>query len=128
MDTLKVAAIAWKIRVISSENDFFGHLDELVRKAHAEGAELTVLPELPVLELLHLYPSVDETQVPSALSEHALPYQSAITKLSKELNMTIVGGSHFFASGSKIHNICVVSTPDGFASTHIKNNLTSYER
>jgi len=97
---MKVAAINWKIREIKAEKEFFDHLRGLVESA-AE-ADLIVLPELPVLELISLHPDAHGKGVPLALEPYAARYEAALAELERETGSRIVGGSHIRGN----RNVC----------------------
>lgn len=121
---MRVAAINWKIRRLSSEDEFFGHLEELVELCAHGGAQLFVFPELVVLELLSLLP--DET--PHWLARFAPAYEAALVRLATRHGVTIVGGSHFSAEAAGVFNVCAIAHPDGTLKFQPKVKLTMYER
>lgn len=101
---MRVGAISWAVRTISSEAEFFDHLSGLVHGAVKAGAELVVLPELPVLELISLYPGAAGQRIPAILEQYAEPFEQALGTLESELSVAIVGGSHI----SRNKNVSVV--------------------
>lgn len=100
---MRAAAISWAVREIASEDEFFDHLSSLVLSAAEHGAELIVLPELPVLELLSLSPSTSGRAVVDALEPHADRYEAELASLEAETRALIVGGSHLRGN----RNICL---------------------
>lgn len=116
---MTIAAINWEIRPITSLEEFLGHLRNLLQFAKAD---LIVLPELPVLELLSLHPGVNEIDVPDVLEFYAEPYESAIQAFATENNCTVVGGSHI----RKRRNVCLIAEPER-SWFQPKNVLTQWE-
>lgn len=139
---MKVGAAAWGLRQIRSESEFWAHLREVVEQAHDLQVELLVLPELPVLELLGLFPDVAEERVPSVLGVFSERYEDELFALSSSAGMTIVGGSFFRIRDGDFHNVCITVEPattevagvsgSGFVTQEgvyqEKVNLTTYER
>ena len=124
----KVAVVSWKLRPISGDGDFFGHLFDFVNEAHATGANVLVLPELFVLELMQLEPEVKEVNVPKYLAQYGEVLEEWLQRICESSGMIIVGGSHFKNSSRGILNVCAVAHPQlGIALTE-KNNLTNYEQ
>lgn len=115
---MRVAAVSWSIRPIAREEEFYAHLSELVGRAAEARAELIVLPELPVLELLALEPNLPQDEIAPWLASHASTYRAELSRLERETGALIVGGSHI--EGRR--NVC------SFGSrVQSKNVLTQWE-
>lgn len=139
---MKVATVAWGLRKIHSETEFWAHLREVVENAHDLQAELVVLPELAILELAGLFPDALEEEVPAVLAAFAERYEDELFSLSSATGMTIVGGSFFRVREGQVHNVCITVEPAvveaggpanrGFVTQEgiyqEKVNLTTYER
>jgi len=126
--SLRVASVAWKIRSIRGDSGYFGHFHDLVSAAHDEGAEVVVLPELHVLELLPLARDLYEHQAPAYLMQYAEAIEGWIKRISDSSNMIIVGGSHFKETPEGVKNVCAIGIPGEDVVLAEKNNLTGYER
>jgi predicted amidohydrolase len=124
----KVAAVAWKLRPIAGDAEFFAHLFDFVNEAHRTGANVLVLPELFVLELIQLVPEVKEVNVAKYLAQYADPLEEWLQRISESSGMIIVGGSHFKATPDGIMNVCAVAHPQLGTVSTAKNNLTHYEK
>lgn len=116
VDTVKVAAVSWKIRNISQEQEFFDHLERLVHQAGE--ADLIVLPELPILELLSLHADAPESAIPLILEQYASRYEDELERLEREVRGRVVGGSHIRAN----QNVCLFQ-----GRLQPKNILTQWE-
>lgn len=113
---MKVAAINWEVRYIAQESEFISHLEQLVYEAGE--ADLIVLPELPVLELMALHPDAATQEIPSVLENYADRYEAELKRLERETGSRIVGGSHIRNN----RNVCLF---DGRLQP--KNILTQWE-
>ncbi len=116
---MTISAVAWEIQRINSEREFFEHLDTLLRAAKAD---LIVLPELPILELLSLHPNIAEAVVPEVLETYAEPFELALQNFARENQCVVVGGSHI----RNRRNVCLVAEPDR-CWFQPKNVLTQWE-
>ncbi|MFZ4507972.1 MAG: nitrilase-related carbon-nitrogen hydrolase [Fimbriimonas sp.] len=126
--TVRVASVAWKLRGLRGDSAYFGHLHDLVSAAHDEGAQIVVLPELHVLELLPLARDLSAEQAPRFLVQYAQALEEWLLRIARNSGMTIVGGSHFRNSETGIRNVCAVAKASGELVLSEKNNLTTYER
>jgi predicted amidohydrolase len=125
---MKVAVVAWKLRRVRRDSEFFSHYYDFVEQAHAREAEWIIFPELPVLELLHLVPDLREQDVPKYLAQYAEGIEEWLLRISANSGLTIVSGSHFRETDEGIVNACGIASPDGRLIFSYKNNLTTYER
>ncbi len=128
MSTLRVGAVAWKLRRVRSDGEFFAHLFDFVESAHRQGVEVLVFPELFVLELLSLEPGLAEKDVPKYLIQYDEVIQDWVARISKSSGLTLVAGSQFRENGEGILNTCVIGHPEYGLVRGDKNNLTAYER
>jgi predicted amidohydrolase len=125
---IRVAAVNWKLRHVRRDSEFFGHFYDLVEKAHAAGAAIIVVPELMVLELLHLEPKLKEVDVPRYLMQYSDAIEAWIQRISENSGLVLVGGSHFKETPEGIVNACAIGHPSLGLVIGAKNNLTQYEK
>lgn len=125
---MRVAAASWKLRKIRGDSEFFGHLYDLVEAAHSQDVDLLVLPELFVLELLHLEPDLAERKVPRYLVQYQHALEEWLVRISASSGIMLVAGSHFRDDQGAILNTCAIAEPGHSLSFGPKNNLTAYER
>ncbi len=128
MNGLRAAVVAWKLREIRSDSEYFAHFYDLVNEAHELGAQLVVFPELQVLELLHLAPEVREQDGPLYLSQFAQETEDWIRRISESSGLIIVGGSYFKETPEGVMNCTAIGHPEFGLALGYKNNLTTYER
>jgi len=104
-------------------------MHDLVSLAHDQDAELIVLPEYTVLELLGIEPTLAQHRVPDYLVQYAEALENWLLRIAASSGITIVGGSHFRRRESgRIGNACAVASPDGRLAVTWKNKLTVFER
>jgi len=125
---IRIAAVNWKLRTIRGDSEFFGHFYDLVEQAHGAGANIIVVPELMVLELLHLEPQLKEPDVPKYLVQYGKAIEEWIERISNNSGLVLVGGSHFKETSEGIVNACAVGHPSLGIVLGAKNNLTQYEK
>lgn len=125
---MKVAAVNWELRVVQKKDDFFTHLHNVIEEGAKQGAELIVLPEYTIAELLSVVPEYSEREAPQKLLPFGKEYCSTLSELSKKHRVTIVGGSYFKEYKGGILNTCPISDPTGTITEQPKNCLVTYER
>lgn len=125
---IRVAAVAWKLRDVRSDSEFFGHFYDLVNEAHRQEAQVVVLPELQVLELLNVERDLAEHKASRYLAQYAIAIEEWLTRISASSGMTLVGGSYFKETEEGIVNVCAIADPVRGLALGTKNNLTAYER
>ncbi len=126
--TLRVAAASWALRPVKSDSGYFGHFHDLVNEAHSEGAQVLVVPELHVLELLPLVRQLKPQDAALYLVQYADAVEEWIGRISESSGMIIVGGSHFKETEDGIKNVCAIGIPGHGVILAEKNNLTEYEK
>ena len=127
--SLRIAAVAWKIRRNRGDSGYFGHWHDLVSEAHDEGAQAVVFPELHQLELLPLAKKVKPNDSAEYLVQYGDAMEEWIARIADSSGMIIIGGSHFKrVEADRIVNVCAVGVPGRGVVLQPKNNLTVYER
>jgi predicted amidohydrolase len=129
--SVRVAAAAWKLKIarkMNSDGAYFNHAHELVSRAHDQGAQIVVLPELHVLELLHIVPELKEANVAKYLIQYADAIEEWVGRISELSGIVIVGGSHLKETPEGIKNVCAIGVPGHGVTLAEKNNLTGYEK
>lgn len=124
---MRVGACAFKLREVSTDGDFFGHLYDFVESAYNNRVQLLVFPEFTILELAYLFPEIKEHEFPKYMAEYANQYCDWLTRMSANSGMAIVGGSHFEKRAPGFVNASFTVWPDGSTSKTYKNKLTQYE-
>jgi predicted amidohydrolase len=126
--SLRVAVVAWKLRNIRRDSQYFGHFHDLVSAAHDEGADVVVFPELHLMELLHLERKVKEPDVPRYLAQYAEGFEAWVKRIADSSGLILVSGSHFRSSSEGVKNVCAIGIPGQDLVFCEKNNLTAYEK
>ena len=121
-----VASAAWQIRPIRREEEFFAHLREFFEGASDAGATWLVLPELPILELLHLEPKLTDADAVEFLLGYEDMFEQMLGVYGRAFGLSVVGGSHF-SQGDEVRNVSVVF--EGISvRRQSKNKLTQFEK
>lgn len=134
MASLTVAAVQLALEAERSVDDFLTHLDSLVGRAAARGAEVVLFPELASTGLLgSITDHAVTTETVASDFWRVLPrYTDAIVEalrvMAKQHGVTVIGGSHNrLASDGTLRNTAYVVHSDGRVETQDKTHLTPQE-
>lgn len=125
---MRVAAVAWVRREIAGDSEFFGHLYDLVEAAHDQGAEVVVLPELPVGDLLSLEPKLPKRKHARYLAQFAAPMEEWLARIAKSSGLTLVGGSYFKETPDGIVEAAAIADPERGLALGYRNVPSARER
>lgn len=121
-----IAAVNFALRTISSIEEYYAHLESVLAKAR--GAEIVVLPEYMLSELLSIVGAYTEREAPCKLLPFAQRYLEYIKSFSAENSCVVVAGTIFQKVGDEIFNVCPIIFPDGKTVFQPKNCLVAYEK
>lgn len=129
---LRVAAVQMDWRREHSVEEFTAHVDDIVRQAVAQGAELVLLPELSTSGLLAMHPRVDELGVDDLNEAYRSVFPSltgqvvdVFSSLAVEHGVWLAGGSHWRqAEDGSYRNTAYLAHPDGRMDSQDKLHLT----
>lgn len=121
---LTVASVAYAVGKARSFEDFLRRIGTVVHRATEQGAELVVLPELAILDIVPVV--LDHAEDVLQLAEFGPAYVGYLEDLSRALGVTIVGGSHLEAREEGIVNTCAV-VREGETERVDKHILTQFE-
>ncbi|WP_432362340.1 carbon-nitrogen hydrolase family protein [Sporosarcina sp. UB5] len=124
---LRVSAVQYHLHTISSFEEFAAQCEHYIRNAQEYDAEFVLFPEFFTTQLLSIG---DENG--KALSIDALPsftdqYIELFTKLAKEANMHIIGGTHVLEREGRLYNVAHLFYPDGTVEEQAKLHITPFE-
>ncbi|MCC7435541.1 MAG: hypothetical protein IT363_12720 [Methanoregulaceae archaeon] len=123
-DTFTVAAVAYRVGQARSFEDFLVRIGRVVHRATEQGAELVVLPELAILDIVPV--ALDNPADILQLAEFGPDYVAYLEELSRALGITIVGGSHLESRTEGVVNTCAIVV-DGKTQRVDKHILTQFE-
>lgn len=129
-DRVQTALIQYEIQGGLDSETFLNKVEELIRSAADEGAQLLVLPELisnDLVDLSEQNQSAEKQWVTIAEKETPKLFER-IRKLANELNVYISGASSPTLREEKIYNTAIFARPDGSAVFQDKIFLTPFEK
>lgn len=123
----RAAVISWAITPCAGLDGFFEHMTRLVRRAHAEGANLVVLPECIDLERLSYAPAkLPPMEMAAWLAQDVSAFERHVLQLSQAYSLTLVAGTHLVMTDSGPENHAVIGM-QGRRYRQPKVTLTQFE-
>lgn len=119
---MRIAVTQFKVRDVSSFEEFADHVAWHVEGAVWQGADCVVFPEYFTTELLSTFPEAKSTPKEDAQKifarlgrEYTEAYLDLFTSLATERGLYIVGGSHFHfnETDERYYNSSFLFDPDG---------------
>jgi len=130
-DRLRVAAVQYFIRPVSTFQQFADQVNSLVATAGDYRADVIVFPEYFTIQLFTL----EDTQLPAdrlvrKLAQRADAVHELMAGLAREHNIYIIGGTIAVPDPNdpdKVYNDCPVFAPDGRMESQGKMHMTRWE-
>jgi predicted amidohydrolase len=134
MASLTVATTQLDLRLEATVEGFLSHLDQLVRQAASQGADVVVLPELASTGLLGAITTHEVTTETitadywEVLPRYLDPIVDGILDMAQRHQVVVVGGSHIRVDpDGTLRNTAYVAHPDGRLKAQDKIHLTPQE-
>ncbi len=130
-----IGAAQFKVRTLTSFDEFTSHIEELVLEGKSQKVELLVFPEFLSVELLSLLEDWENITKKNALEalktvgkRYKPQYLDAFITLSKKHNMILSTGSIFYLNETdgKFYNANFLVSPNGVVTEQRKTHI-SYE-
>jgi predicted amidohydrolase len=127
---VRVCAVQYGLRSISSFKAFADHVESFVDVADDYDADLIVFPELLGVQLMG--PTSGEGEPAEVMrrlaSEHTEPFDALFKRLATEYERIIVGGTMPRLEGDRLLNVASVYVPNAEPQHQAKLHLTPAER
>lgn len=134
MATLKVAVTQFELRSEKSVEQFLAHVEQLVKQAAEQSADLILFPELASTGLLGSVSDRDVTLATvdddyrKVLAPLAGEILAGLKRLAAQYDLIIAGGSHNrIADDGSLRNTAYLVWPDGRVESQDKIHLTPPE-
>jgi predicted amidohydrolase len=128
MDRLRVAALQYFIRPVSSFDQFADQVTALAKTAADYQCHLAVFPEYFTIQLLTLGDTKDPiAEQVNELADHLPRYIDLMQSSARSAGIYIVGGTIPVEEGNTIYNRAYVFGPDGKYGVQGKLHMTRFE-
>lgn len=131
-DTLKLACVQFELTGGCSFELFIKKIDDIVFEAKSNGAELVVLPELMVADLIPIGRQISESEEKQFLEDVAKNlgplFFEKIVFLAKKHNVHLLAGTFPRWENNKVYNCSMLTYSDGTSVTQDKLFPTWWEK
>lgn len=129
MDRIRIAALQYFLRPVTSFDDFAAQVRSLVMTAKDYKCQLVVFPEYFTVQLLTL----GDIELPMdvqirSLARQAERYLDLMRGLALQYNMYILGGTMPVAEGDDVYNEAFFFGPTGNFASQGKLHMTQFEK
>jgi len=124
---VRIAAIQYLMRPITSFEDFVSQVEFFVRSAKEYKAHFVLFPEFFTMQLMSYINEPAPAKAVRRLAGMAHRYEELFTRLAEETGMYIVGGTHPIIQKGKVFNAAHLFTPNGQVFRQKKVHLTPWE-
>lgn len=125
---VRVCAVQYPMRAISSFDDFRNQVTFFVDAAAGYRADFVLFPEIFTLQLLSYLPPQEPGQAVRQLAAIAGDYLDLFHDLSLRYNVNIVGGSTYTEEEDGLYNVAYLFRRDGSIEKQEKLHITPNER
>jgi predicted amidohydrolase/GNAT superfamily N-acetyltransferase len=125
---VRVSAIQYQMRPISSFEDFEKHCEFFVDTSSDYRSDFVVFPEMITLQLLSFLPNKKPSEAIRALHEYTPQYEKLFTHLAIKYNINIIAGSHFIIEDENLYNVSYLFRRDGTFDRQYKIHITPHEK
>lgn len=128
MTTPLVGTVTYEICPLQSKEEYWQAVHMHVHSAARQHVKLLVFPEYQTAHLLALMPVMSHAEAVAYLDSLTEEYVEGFSKLAREHQMTILGGTHIVKEGDGYVNRAYLFYPDGRIATQNKVHTTPEER
>ncbi|WP_019425095.1 carbon-nitrogen hydrolase family protein [Paenibacillus sp. OSY-SE] len=124
---MRVSAVQYHLHSISSFEQFAHQVEHYVKTAAEFEAEFVLFPEFMTTQLMSIGDEQGEALTIQDLPQYTEAYHTLFSRLAKQYNMHLIGGTHVIARNDKLYNVAHLFYPDGKVEEQAKLHITPFE-
>ena len=125
--TVRVAAVQYQMRPISSFDEFAQQCEFFIDTASEYRADFCLFPEMITNQLQVLVQMPDSSATARRLDEFTPRYVEFFTKMAMKYDLNIIGGSHLTVEADKLFNVSSLFRRDGSVDRQYKLHISPSE-
>lgn len=124
---IRVSAVQYHLHTIHSFEEFADQVTHYIKTAQEFGAEFVLFPEFFTTQLMSIGDANGKALTINELPDFTEQYLNLFTKLARETNLHIIGGTHVIKRNNKLYNMAHLFYPDGRIGEQAKIHITPTE-
>ncbi|MEH7383418.1 carbon-nitrogen hydrolase family protein [Bacillus sp. JJ1533] len=124
---LRVSAVQYHLHTIGSFDEFAAQCEHYIKTAMEFDAEFILFPEFFTTQLLSIGREDGTSLTIEDLPSFTDQYRELFSKLAKQYNVHIIGGTHVVRKGEHLNNVAHLFYPDGRVGEQAKLHITPTE-
>lgn len=125
--TVRVAAVQYQMRPITSFEEFAQQCEFFIDTASEYRADFLLFPEMLTNQLQVLVQTKESSATARRLDEFTPAYAEFFTKMAMKYNVNIIAGSHLTVEGGKLYNVASLFRRDGSSERQYKLHISPAE-
>ena len=125
--TVRVAAVQYQMRPITSFEEFAQQCEFFIDTAAEYRADFLLFPEMLTNQLQVLVPAPESSTTARRLDDFTHRYVELFTKMAMKYDVNIIGGSHLTVESDKLYNIASLFRRDGTVEKQYKLHVSPSE-
>jgi predicted amidohydrolase len=125
--TVRVAAVQYQMRPISSFDEFAQQCEFFIDTASEYRADFLLFPEMITNQLQVLVQMPESSATARRLDEFTPRYVEFFTKMAMKYDVNIIGGSHLTVEADKLYNVSSLFRRDGSVDRQYKLHISPSE-
>lgn len=126
---VRIACVQYKVRKISSFEDFARQAEYFVETAAEYRADFVLFPEFFTVQLLSVIEPLGALQgIRRLATDYTAPFIELMSGLARKYGLYLVAGSHPIEEDGKLYNKCLVFDPEGRHIAQPKLHITPSEK
>lgn len=117
----------YHLHTIRSFDEFAAQCEHYIKTAMEFDAEFILFPELFTTQLLSIGREDGSSLTIDDLPSFTESYRALFSKLAKQYNVHIIGGTHVIRNGDHLNNVAHLFYPDGRVGEQAKLHITPTE-
>lgn len=126
--SVRVSCVQYRMRKVDNFEHFASQVKYFAQVAASYGSDFVVFPELLTAQLMSCLGTKTPLEAIRRLTFYTPQVDALFTHLAKDLQTSILGGSHPILVGDRILNVASLYMPDGQIHRQSKLHITPSER